>query len=1148
MKIGKLHLQKPRTIWNIDGTHNKAGTIKDFVDLQVRVGPKIEEMKFLVTDLGEDEIVLGYPWLAAFQPKINWKEATIAEDMQPIVIKTLGLKMDKEVTRIAKAWTEFAASTAEPDEEIFIARIEGETLNRASTSTELAVKALPTEEKTWDQIVPPQYHKWRKVFSEKESNRLPKHQPWDLTIDFIEGAPKIMDCKIYPLTLSEDEKMREYIRTELEKRFIRHSKSPICSPPFFVGKKDGKQRLVIDYRKVNAVTVADNGTIPLLQEEIDKVKDARLFTKLDVRTGYNNIRIKEGDEHKAAFKTNMGLFEPVVMPFGLRNAPAVFQRMMNTQFADLIATGKVQVYIDDILIATEDDPAVHRPMVCKVLDRLQEMDMYLKPSKCHFEVHKIEFLGMILENGTVTMDPIKVAGVAEWKEPKNVRDVRKFLGFCNFYRRFIRGFSQIAKPLNNLLKKGAKWTWEKVEQGAFDKLKRQVTEEPVLVQPDQKKQFEIEVDASNYAIGAVLMQKGDKDVLHPVAFFSKTMNDAQRNYDVYNRELLALVETFRHWRHYLHSATHQVKVHTDHANLLYWKNPGDHNRRVARWHAELMDYNFELIHISGKKNGRADALSRRPDYDMGEHDNKQLVVLPPKFFANAYARVAGSEEADPNSPGFLAAMGINRKRPGYQSIQNRVEQDQQENQKSQETIRRWTNTHQLTKLSSIWWKDDRLVVAGDNDLKRGVIHFFHDKPWAGHPGISNTYELAKRDFWWPNMKQDVEQYVKGCAACQANKANTNPRKPAMFPITPEHTLPFQTVAMDFIVKLPKSGKYDTLLTITDHDCSKAVILIPCQETITAEGVAALYMRYVFPRFGPPKKIISDRDTRLTSKFARALCAALGVHQNISTAYHPRTDGQSERSNQWVEQFLRFFCDERQDDWHTWLSFAEFAHNSWPSATTRKSPFDLIMGYTPRIEWVEGPSHLPTVTMRLSELNNIRDSALQQIVKAQKVMKMHNPGNKRFQPYKEGDQVWLEGTNLKTLYPTAKLGPKRYGPFRVTKQLSEAVYRLEIPRQWKVHNVFHANLLTPYKETELHGPNFTRPPPDLIDGEPEYEVEKILDAQQRGRGRKTHFLVKWKGYPTSDNSWEPRENLHADELIADFYKRSPKPNKTKARKL
>jgi hypothetical protein len=194
------------------------------------------------------------------------------------------------------------------------------------------------------------------------------------------------------------------------------------------------------------------------------------------------------------------------------------------------------------------------------------------------------------------MDPIKVAGVAEWKEPKNVKDVRKYLGFCNFYRRFIKGFSQIAKPLNTLLKKGVPWTWGKAEQEAFEELRTRVCEEPVLVQPDQKKQFEVEVDASNYAIGAVLMQQDGKKVAHPVAFFSKTMNEAQRNYDVYNRELLALLEMFRHWRQYLHQAAHQVLVHTDHANLLFWKNPGDHNRRVARWHAELMDYDFKCPH------------------------------------------------------------------------------------------------------------------------------------------------------------------------------------------------------------------------------------------------------------------------------------------------------------------------------------------------------------------------------------------------------------------------------------------------------------------------------------------------------------------------------------------------------------------------
>jgi len=212
---------------------------------------------------------------------------------------------------------------------------------------------------------------------------------------------------------------------------------------------------------------------------------------------------------------------------------------------------------------------------------LAKLDLYLKPGKCQFEVRRIEFLGVILEDGTVTMDPIKIARMKDWRTPQNVKEVCQVLGFWNFYRRFIQGFSHIAKPLNNLLKKGTKWIWGEAEQEAFDKLKQIICEEPVLIQPDQTKPFEVEVDASNYAIGAVLMQRDDKKILHPVAYFSKTMNDVQRNYDVYNRELLGLWEMFKHWRAYLHGVAHQVKVHTDHANLLFWKNPGDHNRRVV---------------------------------------------------------------------------------------------------------------------------------------------------------------------------------------------------------------------------------------------------------------------------------------------------------------------------------------------------------------------------------------------------------------------------------------------------------------------------------------------------------------------------------------------------------------------------------------
>ena len=699
MKIGSLKLHRPRTIWNIDGTHNKAGAITDFVDLQVRCGPKTETMKFLVTDVGEDDIILGYPWLAAFQPDINWKESVLAEDMQPLVIKTLGLKIDDEVQRVKEAWIRRARSMATPGEEVFVTRMDTEQIRKTSTAAQMAADARPKEEKTWDQIVPSEYHKWKKVFSEEEAKRFPEHQPWDIAIDFTEDAPKILDCKIYPLTLGEQGKLEEYIKENLEKGYIRPSKSQYSSPFFFVGKKDGKLRPVVDYRKLNSFTIPDRYPLPLIQELVDKVRDARIFTKMDVRAGYNNIRFREGDESKAAFKTNIGLFEPTVMPFGLRNAPAVFQRMMNTQFTDIIATGKVIIYMDDILISTKEDIKEHRQLVHRVLERLKKLDLYLKPSKCVFETRKIEFLGVILENGTVTMDPVKVAGVEEWKTPKNVKDIRKFLGFCNFYRRFIKGFSQIAGPLNNRLKKGVQWSWGEAEDKAFNTLKERICKEPVLRQPDQTKPFEVEVDASNYAIGAVLMQKDEKNILHPVAFFSKTMNEAQRNYDVYNRELLGLLEMFRHWRPYLHQAAHKVKVHTDHANLLFWKNPGEHNRRVARWHAELMDYDFELTHIAGKKNGRADALSRRPDHDTGDEDNKQLVVLPAKFFEKSYGRLAGSEEADPSVPGEWARWLAGLDNQTHDTVQKQVTEDQLKNEESKKTAFHWSKTHQMTKAA-----------------------------------------------------------------------------------------------------------------------------------------------------------------------------------------------------------------------------------------------------------------------------------------------------------------------------------------------------------------------------------------------------------------------------------------------------------------
>ena len=268
---------------------------------------------------------------------------------------------------------------------------------------------------------------------------------------------------------------------------------------------------------------------------------------------------------------------------------------------------------------------------------------------------------------------------------------------------------------------------------------------------------------------------------------------------------------------------------------------------------------------------------------------------------------------------------------------------------------------------------------------------------------------------------------------------------------------------------------------------------------------------------------------------KELCHLMGITQNVSTAYHPRMDGQSERSNQWLEQYLRFWVDHQQTNWHHYLPLADFAHNSWKNEATGHSPFEILMGYSPRVEIFDVTSSIPTVALRLRDWKKAREDAQKLIIKAQKKW---TKGKEPEQRYKTGDQVWLEGRNLRINRPSAKLAPKRYGPFKIRKVLSPITYQLALPPQWKIHDVFHVDLLTPYHETKLHGPNFTRPPPDLINGEEEYEVEEILQSRRFGRRHKEQYLVKWKGYPESENQWVDRDNSHVDEAIADFKEKNP----------
>jgi hypothetical protein len=301
-----------------------------------------------------------------------------------------------------------------------------------------------------------------------------------------------------------------------------------------------------------------------------------------------------------------------------------------------------------------------------------------------------------------------------------------------------------------------------------------------------------------------------------------------------------------------------------------------------------------------------DALSRRPDYDQGERDNKNVIVLPEHVFIQS---------------------GMTTYVPEPQLAQDK------------DILCAWIDPHHLKKINGEWWRGQQKVITGSTDTRRNIIKNHHDLPAYGHPGISRTMDLVARYHWWPSLATEVQNYVKGCAECQRHKINTQARKAPLSPITPVHeALPFQTIALDFIVKLPISNGYDSILTIMDHDCSKAAIFIPCNETISGEGVAELYLHYVFPRYSLPLKIISNRDPQFTSKFMKELFCLIGAKANTSTAYHPQTDGQSERTNQFLGQFLRPWVNVQQDNWESYLPIAEFVHNSWCNETTRQSPF------------------------------------------------------------------------------------------------------------------------------------------------------------------------------------------------------------------
>lgn len=434
-------------------------------------------------------------------------------------------------------------------------------------STQLLLQATTIESPRGqhDIAVPEEYSPFRDVFSKQLATRLPPHRPWDCAIELLPGAT-LPKGRVYPLSIPEQKAMEEYVEEALRQGYIRPSTSPAASSFFFVAKKDGGLRPCIDYRALNKQTVQYKYPLPLVPAALEMLRGASIFTKLDLRSAYNLIRIRRGDEWKTAFITPSGHYEYRVMPYGLANSPSVFQAFMNEVFRDYLHRFVI-IYIDDILIYSQNE-ADHHLHVAQVLQRLRDNHLYLKIEKCEFHRSSIQFLGYIIDARGVQMDLKKVEAVRQWPIPTSVKELQRFLGFANFYRRFICNFSTLAAPLTSLLRKTPKHlSWSPAASQAFSQLKLAFTTAPTLIHPNAELPFIVEVDASTTGVGAVLSQRvGVPPKLHPCAFFSKKLSPAEQNYDIGNRELLAIKLALEEWRHWLEGANHPFEVITDHRN------------------------------------------------------------------------------------------------------------------------------------------------------------------------------------------------------------------------------------------------------------------------------------------------------------------------------------------------------------------------------------------------------------------------------------------------------------------------------------------------------------------------------------------------------------------------------------------------------
>ncbi|KAL0534339.1 hypothetical protein IC582_028629 [Cucumis melo] len=1029
---------------------------------QIEIAGHVIEVTLIVLDMLDFDVILGMDWLAANHASIDCsrKEVTFnPPSMASFKFKGGGSKSLPQVISAIRASKLLSQGTWG-----ILASVVDTREADVSLSSEPVVRDYPD------------------VFPE-ELPGLPPHREVEFAIELEPGTVPISRAP-YRIAPAELKELKVQLQELLDKGFIRPSVSPWGAPVLFVKKKDGSMRLCIDYRELNKVTVKNRYPLPRIDDLFDQLQGATVFSKIDLRSGYHQLRIKDEDVPKTAFRSRYGHYEFIVMSFGLTNAPAVFMDLMNRVFREFLDTFVI-VFIDDILIYSKTE-AEHEEHLRMVLQTLRDNKLYAKFSKCEFWLKQVSFLGHVVSKAGVSVDPAKIEAVTGWTRPSTVSEVRSFLGLAGYYRRFVENFSRIATPLTQLTRKGAPFVWSKACEDSFQNLKQKLVTAPVLTVPDGSGSFVIYSDASKKGLGCVLMQQGKV-----VAYASRQLKSHEQNYPTHDLELAAVVFALKIWRHYLYGE--KIQIFTDHKSLKYFFTQKELNMRQRRWLELVKDYDCEILYHPGKTNVVADALSRKVSHSAALI-TRQAPLHRDLERAEIAMSVGGSYYAV--SPVDGQAVEFSLSSDGGLLFER------------------------------------RLCVPSDSAVKTELLSEAHSSPFSMHPGSTKMYKDLKRVYWWRNMKREVAEFVSKCLVCQQVKAPRQKPAGLLQPLSiPEWK--WENVSMDFITGLPRTLRGFTVIWVVVDRLTKSAHFVPGKSTYTASKWAQLYMSEIVRLHGVPVSIVSDRDARFTSKFWKSLQTAIGTRLDFSTAFHPQTDGQTERLNQVLEDMLRACALEFPGSWDSHLHLMEFAYNNSYQATIGMAPFEALYGKCCRspVCWGEvGEQRLMG-----PELVQSTNEAIQKIRSrmhtAQSRQKSYADVRRKDLEFEVGDKVFLKVAPMRGVLRferRGKLSPRFVGPFEILERIGPVAYCLALPPSLStVHDVFHVSMLRKYVPDPSHVVDYE---PLEIDENLSYTEQpvEVLAREVKTLRNKEIPLVKvlWRNHRIEEATWEREDDMRS----------------------